>query len=311
MFRDSNLPYTAQWDVQIHEVTCLSLCAHSTLCDILFNAMALVSLLSAVLVFLSISSCSGFRHQAKRSRPSVLVGGSAPSDAGYPLEAFVSFSIEFSFFPDYFSNNLLNNIADFQGTKPYIRVGGATQDKALFVKEQKQNIINVWNYTVNQDQPSYIYFGPAFFQSYHTWPGSKYIHGYNLRYNTSSDRQALLESVPFACHALQNGLLEDWQLGNEPDSFTTGLQSGGSVWPAKDPESAYVREWQHWSNAIRGVMRGACPEMATDEAYKYYAPSLSNPDASLNPVDIWEDDLDKYKDIEFIDQHKFVISNIG
>lgn len=50
--------------------------------------------------------------------------------------AFVSFSIEFSSFPDYagnksnpnvFSENLLNNIAAYQGVKPIIRVGGNTQ----------------------------------------------------------------------------------------------------------------------------------------------------------------------------------------
>jgi hypothetical protein len=50
--------------------------------------------------------------------------------------AFVSFSIEFASFPDYggnlshpnlYSDNLLNNIATYQGDKPYIRVGGDTQ----------------------------------------------------------------------------------------------------------------------------------------------------------------------------------------
>lgn len=59
------------------------------------------------------------------------------SAAGAVLpEAFVSFSIEFSSWPDFagnksnpntFSDNLLNNLRDFQGTKPYFRVGGNTQ----------------------------------------------------------------------------------------------------------------------------------------------------------------------------------------
>jgi len=60
-----------------------------------------------------------------------------PSNAGGPLlQSFVSYSIEFAFFPDYagnasfpnnFSNNLLESISAFSGTKPYIRVGGNTQ----------------------------------------------------------------------------------------------------------------------------------------------------------------------------------------
>lgn len=63
--------------------------------------------------------------------------GTAPASAGVPLDAFVSYSIEFSSFPDFagnktvpntFSNNLLNNLGALQGTKPHIRVGGNTQD---------------------------------------------------------------------------------------------------------------------------------------------------------------------------------------
>lgn len=51
-------------------------------------------------------------------------------------EAFISYSLEFALFPDYagnksnpnvFSENLLNNLGAYGGTKPYIRVGGNTQ----------------------------------------------------------------------------------------------------------------------------------------------------------------------------------------
>lgn len=73
-------------------------------------------------------------------QPAVInIDKTTPSGAGVPLEAFVSFSIEFSSFPDFagnashpnsFSNNLLNNLGNLTGTKPYIRVGGNTQDYA-------------------------------------------------------------------------------------------------------------------------------------------------------------------------------------
>ena len=67
----------------------------------------------------------------------ISVPGTAPGTAGIPLEAFVSYSIESSSFPDFagnesvpntFSNNLLNNLGALQGTKPHLRVGGNTQD---------------------------------------------------------------------------------------------------------------------------------------------------------------------------------------
>jgi len=59
------------------------------------------------------------------------------SAAGEPLlRSFVSFSLELAFFPDFagnksvpntFSQNLLKNLASFQGDWPDIRVGGNTQ----------------------------------------------------------------------------------------------------------------------------------------------------------------------------------------
>ncbi len=62
------------------------------------------------------------------------VSSSAPKSAGSPFsEAFVSYSIELSSFPDFagnisapntFSYTLLTNLGSIIGTKPIIRVGG-------------------------------------------------------------------------------------------------------------------------------------------------------------------------------------------
>jgi hypothetical protein len=67
----------------------------------------------------------------------IQVPGKPPiTSSGFIPAAFVSFSIEFASFPDFagnlshpniYSENLLNNIAAYQGVKPYIRVGGDTQ----------------------------------------------------------------------------------------------------------------------------------------------------------------------------------------
>jgi hypothetical protein len=66
-----------------------------------------------------------------------IVPKSPPLGSGLPVGAsFVSYSIEWAHFPDYagnksqpndYSENLLNNIAAYQGAKPVIRVGGETQ----------------------------------------------------------------------------------------------------------------------------------------------------------------------------------------
>ena len=72
----------------------------------------------------------------------------------------------------------------------------------------------------SSDYPTILYIGPSYFESYDTWPGVKFIHGFNLAKNTSEDRQLLLDYVPLVCKALEksNGFFH-WELGNEPDLY--------------------------------------------------------------------------------------------
>jgi len=153
------------------------------------------------------------------------------------------------------------------------------------------------------DYPTIITFGPSFFESYSTWPNTKFIHGFNLGRNSTEARTALLQSVPLACQALRNGSLAYWELGNEPDLFKTSSQ--GIVRPSTWNESAYVAEWLNGTRSIRQVLAAACPEMATDAAFKWYAPSFAGTRNSLNPVVAWQDGLDVDRDISIISSHKY------
>ena len=234
-------------------------------------ALAFVSLLALA------SPCtSGVVPVRPPRQPSVIsVDGSAPSGAGVPLEAFVSFSIEFSSFPDFagntshpnvFSNNLLNNIGNLTGTKPYIRVGGNTQDYAIFNSSLLSlATIGIFNDSISPDYPTTLTFGPKFFQSYHTWPDVKFTHGFNLGRNSTAARHALIESVPYACKALEGGRLLHWELGNEPDLYSTSSQ--GAVRPPNWNEKWYVHQWLHWSRKIHAAMEKPCPNLATPEKY--------------------------------------------
>lgn len=230
-----------------------------------------------------------------------------------PLEAFVSYSIEFSSFPDFagnisapntFSNNLLNNLGEFAGTKPYIRVGGNTQDYAIFNSSLNVASIGIFNTNISSDYPTTLTIGPAYFESYHTWPETKFTHGFNLGKNSTAARQALIDSVPYACKALEGGKLLHWELGNEPDLYKTSSQ--GPVRPPTWNEQDYVDEWLHWSRAIRKAMEGACPNLASNKSYTYYAPSFAGTGNSLDPIITWEDGLDADKDIAVITSHKYV-----
>lgn len=245
-------------------------------------------------------------------RPSTIpVQATVPSDAGVPFKSFLSYSIEFSSFPDFagnlsspnvFSNNLLNNLGNLAGTKPYIRVGGNTQDYAIFNSYLDVASVGIFNTNISSDYPTTLTIGPPYFESYQTWPDTKFIHGFNLGRNSTTARQALVESVPYACEALQNGKLLYWELGNEPDLYKISAQ--GPVRPPSWNERDYVDEWLHWTQEIREAMRKPCPRLASRKNYKYYAPSFAGASNSLDPIETWEDGLDRDKDIAVITSHK-------
>lgn len=165
---------------------------------------------------------------------------SPPSNASEPIrKSFVSFSIEFSSFPDFagnssapnnFSYNLLRNLGNIQGTNPIIRVGGNTQDYATFDADQEAALVGSYNVNRSRDYPTTISIGPAYFDSYNTWPGFEYLHGFNLGKNGSAGLDTLVATVPLVCKALAGDKLAFWTLGNEPDLFKTSAQ--GPVRPA-------------------------------------------------------------------------------
>ncbi|KAI9668250.1 MAG: hypothetical protein M1821_001070 [Bathelium mastoideum] len=244
----------------------------------------------------------------------ISVDSTPPAGAGIPLEAFVSFSIEFSSFPDFagnishpntFSNNLLNNIGNFTGTKPFIRVGGNTQDYAIFNSSLPVATVGIIQPNLSTDYPTILTFGPAYFESYTTWPDTRFSHGFNLGRNSTAARTALLDSVPYACEALgQDGRLNVWELGNEPDLYKTSAQ--GIIRPASWTEQDYVNEWLNLTGQIKETMAQNCSNLTTAEEYLYMAPSFAGTGNSLDPIRTWEDGLDNDRDIEYISSHNYI-----
>ncbi|TVY82848.1 Beta-glucuronidase [Lachnellula suecica] len=262
-------------------------------------------------VLLRALAIAGIAHASN-----IELSGTIPSNASEPIpEAFVSYSIELAFFPDYagndslpntFSNNLLNNLGNLTGTKPYIRVGGNTQDYALYNASLPYATNGTINPAKSSDYPTTLYIGPSFFESYNTWPDTKFSHGFNMGLggNSSVGWETLLETVPLACKALGGGNLLMWEYGNEPDLFSTSAQ--GPVRPANWNESTYVSQWLNGTRAIKAELEKACPELATNDSYGYLAPSFAGVSNHLDPVKTWADGLDDDEDIKLISSHNYI-----
>ncbi|KAJ5718235.1 hypothetical protein N7488_003881 [Penicillium malachiteum] len=247
------------------------------------------------------------------SSSAVSVSVTAPEDAGEPiLRPFVSFSIELSSFPDFagnlsqpneFSNQLLDNLADLQGVKSYIRVGGSTQDLTLYDPNLKTAINGTYLADVSTDYPAFAFIGPSFFESYATWPGAKFSFGFNLGANGTVGRKNLIETASVACKALK-GKLAYWELGNEPDLFTSTTPY--TKRPPSWDESDYVAEWLSKTELIKRQMAKTCPEFATDADYKYIAPSFAGLTNALDPLTTWQDGLDTDHDIKLNSMHNYI-----
>lgn len=147
------------------------------------------------------------------------------------------------------------------GTNPYIRVGGNTQDYALYNDSQSKALIGVVDPNRSPDYPTTITIGPAYFESYNTWPNFKFSHGLNvgLGGNSSAGRQTLVDTVPLVCKALADGKLYTWEYGNEPDLF--GISAQGPVRPPSWDEPAYVRQWLNGTAEIRSQVAQHCTAM--------------------------------------------------
>ncbi|KAK8064913.1 Beta-glucuronidase [Apiospora phragmitis] len=239
---------------------------------------------------------------------------SAEIKSGTPLDGFLSYSIEFASFPDFagnksspnkFSDNLLDNIGYLQGDKPYIRVGGNTQDYAIYNANLTVGLNGTVNVTRSPDYPTTIEIGPSFFESYSTWPNVKFSHGFNMGGNHDSRIQdTLTQTAELACKALGTDKLYVWEYGNEADLFATSAQ--GPVRASSYNESDYVNEWLDGVAVIKSVFRKNCPGLASIDTYKYMAPSFGGVANHLKAPIAWAAGLDNTENIKYFSSHNYI-----
>lgn len=79
--------------------------------------------------------------------------------------------------PNTFSQQVIQNLKDIAGKPPLFRVGGSTQNSAVYYPDQSEAITSPFSSDAST-QPKHSYLGPNFMQSFRQFPkGSKYIYG--------------------------------------------------------------------------------------------------------------------------------------
>ncbi|KAI3317185.1 glycoside hydrolase family 79 protein [Xylariaceae sp. AK1471] len=180
--------------------------------------------------------------------------------------AYNSFSVEFSYMADFggndthpnlFSKQVVQNLYEISGAYPIFRVGGSTQNSAVYYPNQAEAIIDPFDSPAS-DQPSKSMLGPAFMESFKTFPkGTKYIYGLNF-FNevneTLFDVGNGLDQCVLEAHAAYNALgesLHAFEIGNEVDGWPGGSRRS-SNWTVQD----YVTQWNQYATAISQNLTG-------------------------------------------------------
>jgi hypothetical protein len=155
--------------------------------------------------------------------------------------------------------------------------------------------------SVTADYPTNLTIGPSYFESYQTWPGVKFVHGFNLGKNSTVSAKSLTQSAAYACKALSEGSL--LEMGNEPD-----LYKEQSVRPKSWSESDYVKDWADKVATVEQVIKSTCGDgSASGGGLKWIAPSFAGTKNSLDAVNAWKAGLGDKSTVAKFSQHKYVL----
>jgi hypothetical protein len=154
---------------------------------------------------------------------------------------------------------------------------------------------------ISEDYPTTLSIGPSYFESYQTWPGVKFIHGFNLGKNGTEAAKSVRDSAAYACKALSHDNFLYWEMGNEPDLLKTY-----GVRPNSWSEADLVKEWSDKVESVKESVKSACGDKwASEENFKWIAPSFAGTNNSLDTVKTWNAGLGKSAAVARWSAHKY------
>lgn len=209
--------------------------------------MALFWTLSASLV--SLASAQGtLQIQLTDSLP---VGSSQiidPSFAGFGIEPSNLFSFTGYADPNQLSFNLLDNLVNYTGRPPHMRIGGNTEDYMVF-SESMQEYTWILNPNASTEGPyasDHMLIGPKFFEVANRFAeGTPVTWGLNLAYDKPDYLDRIVEMATQVIKNTPRLNLVSFEIGNEPDLYgQNGFRTG--PWDA----SVYIPQWIERADAI-------------------------------------------------------------
>ncbi|KAF2010022.1 glycoside hydrolase family 79 protein [Aaosphaeria arxii CBS 175.79] len=149
-----------------------------------------------------------------------------PSFAGFGIEPSNLFTFTGDETPNNFSIQLMQNLADYSGKPPHIRLGGNAQDYLIYDETYKKvawkpNAASSAQGTYAADS---IIVGPGYFEAVERFPKDTPVTvGLNMAYSGADYLERISTMAQAAVDNLNNVKLYSFEIGNEPDLWLKNL----------------------------------------------------------------------------------------
>ncbi|KAH0836188.1 hypothetical protein AYO21_08611 [Fonsecaea monophora] len=200
-------------------------------------------------LFLTLTAAQNTVSLAITAQPTSGASGIiSPSFAGFGIESSNLFSFTGGSDENQLTKNLLENLANYTGTPPHLRIGGNTQDYFIYDASQddyawKPNPDSVAPGAYASDS---MIIGPKFFEVINRFPSNTPVtFGLNLAYSESDYIEQITTMATQAVNRLVDVNLVSFEIGNEPDLYLeNGFRTGS--WGGQ----VYTQEWLDRADAI-------------------------------------------------------------
>lgn len=215
--------------------------------------MALFWTFSASLLYLA-SAQNNLQIQLTDSLPDSHSDYIDPSFAGFGIEPSNLFSFTGYADPNELTFNLIDNLVNYTGRPPHLRIGGNTQDYMVFSEDQDEYtwILNPNSQGQGAFASDHMLIGPRFFEVANRFPeGTPVTWGLNLAYDNSDYIERLVDMANQVIKGVPRLNLVSFEIGNEPDLYAqNGFRTG--PWGG----DVYTDEWlDRASNLWQQVLR--------------------------------------------------------
>lgn len=172
----------------------------------------------------------------------------SPSFAGFGIEPSNLYSFTGGAQPNELTNNLLQNLVDYTGVPPHIRIGGNTQD---YFKWDESFDEWYWENNPNPTgsgaySPDHMIIGPTYFETMDRLPaGTPITFGLNLAYEQPDYIDQIVLMANTSLSSLKNVDIVSFEIGNEPDLYLqNGFRTGS--WGG----DVYTQQWLDRAQAV-------------------------------------------------------------